>query len=236
MIRLFKYCSLFLLIIACSKVKTIETREIDLPAFSEVVVDESVELILTQDTVYSLSIEAAQKWINDIQFEVKDSVLYLSSSAKGRWLHPKHNKITLTIKCPSLAKLTCYESCNIQTTNPITSPEFGLIIGGKLNSAAIELNNSVSYIWNYHPCGGTIRFYGQSSFFKAWTTALLTVDAKDLICTNAFIENNAKNDVLISPTNELQYSILANGNIQLFSNPAVLMKVKHTGEGSIIQH
>jgi hypothetical protein len=234
--KVLRHIAIIFLLFSCSKYTERASKEITPSAFREIRLDDSFEVFLREGASYSVEIEAAEAYVDEVTVRVEDSVLIVKNEAHGVWLHPKSNKVRLTITCPNLRLLTAFETCTIKTLNPITTSEFGLIVGSKVNMAEIEVNNQTTYCWNYRPCGGTLTFTGNTTTFKTWCAAILTVDASELNAQNAFIENSGKNDVLIAPSDYLSYSILGKGNIQLFQHPAVIDTVAATGQGKLIFH
>jgi Putative auto-transporter adhesin, head GIN domain len=224
------------LITGCAKLKNDITKSVPLEAFNEIEIGASFEIELRESTNYNIEISGSEYFAEKVTFAVVDSVLTLNTDAKGKWLHPKKNKIKLIIDCPALKKCTAYETCNLKTLNPITTHEFGYIAGGKLNTANIEVNNDVCYFWNNSPCGGTITFSGTCNEFKSWGNSLISVNAKNLATSYAYIENKSKNDVLLTVTGILQYAITGKGNIQVFGQPAVVDLITDTGDGQLILH
>ena len=79
--------------------------------------------------------------------------------------------------------------CDIKTSNPITSNEFGLVLMGKVNHANLELDCNNFYYWNNFPCGGNLTLYGKTNILDLWNFAIMSIDAKNLIAQNAKIEN-----------------------------------------------
>lgn len=234
--KILGYLVLVGMLVSCSKYKE-RVSKLETPsAFRAIRLDSSFEVFLREGLVCSLEIEASKAYLADIHWSVEDSVLIVKNDGRGAWLHPKSNKVRLTITCPNLRLLTAFETCTIKTLNPITTSEFGLIVGSKVNMAEIEVNNETTYCWNYRPCGGTLTFTGTTTTFKTWCAAILTVDARQLNTQNAFIENSGKNDVLVAPMNYLSYSILGKGNILLYQHPAQIDTVKTTGTGKLIFH
>ncbi len=220
----------------CGKYNRRVSKQETLPYFHTLDLESSFEIELLESKGNSIEIDAAEAYMNDIQFEVVDSVLTIHNLAKGKWLHPKHNKIKLRISCEQLKLINAQESCHIQTIEPITTYEFGIIIGGKVNMADLEFNNSVVYCWNYFPCGGTLTFRGSAQTLKIWSTALMSVDAQNLAVQNAFIEHRGKNDLSMTVSSYLRWAIMGNGNIHCYGSPTQIEKVEDSGEGELVMH
>ena len=220
----------------CQKYKERVLKEQQLNGFHTLILDDSFEVELIESNGYHVEIEAAEKYIDAIKWEISDSTITFTNESKGKWRHPSHNKVRLRISCPSLKLIKAFESCRIKTLEPITTYEFGIIIGGKLNMADLEFNNTVVYCWNYFPCGGTLTFTGTTNTLKVWSTAIMTVDSRSLNADNAYIVHNGKNDLFLFVDQLLNYSILGNGNLQVYGNPSQIQQVEQSGEGELLLH
>lgn len=225
---------LVLLLGGCSKYKQRVSKDVDLNAFHTIQLEDSFVIELMESNGNSMQIEAAEAYLDDVSFTVQDSVLIIDNKAKNKWLHPKNNKIKLKISCEQLKKIVAYQSCDIKTIEPITTYEFGIIIGGKVNMADLEFANSIVYCWNYIPCGGTLTFRGSAETLKIWSNAIMTVDAKKLQVKNAYVEHKGKNDLWITVSDYLKYTLTANGNIHCYGNPLTIDEVEDSGEGQLM--
>lgn len=231
---------LFILVIAafsgCQKYKNRVSEEHQLDGFHTLILDDSFEVELVESDGYKVTIEAAEKYIDQIKWEITDSTITFTNESKRKWMHPAHNKIKLRISCPSLKLIKAFESCSVKTIEPITTYEFGIIVGGKLNMADLEFNNSVVYCWNYFPCGGTLKFSGNTNTVKVWSTAILTVDSRNLNANDAYIVHNGKNDLFLYANQLFNYSIQGNGNLNVYGNPGQVQEVDKSGNGELILH
>ncbi|ASS50544.1 MAG: hypothetical protein A3D31_13350 [Candidatus Fluviicola riflensis] len=222
------------LLAGCAKMNNDVTKSVELEAFNEIELGESFEIELRESPTYHIEISGSEHFVDKVTFGIVNGSLVIDTDARAKWMHPKNNKIKIVIDCPALRKCTAYETCNIKTLNPITTPEFGLIVGGKLNTANIEVNNDICYFWNYYPCGGKITFNGACNQFKLWGNSLITVNARNLVTSYAYIENKANNDVSLTVTGILQYTIGGKGNIRAYGQPTVIDLISDTGEGELI--
>jgi hypothetical protein len=134
--------------------------------FHTLVLNSSFDVSLVEADSFALMIQGSEKSTKNVQFEVNDSTLTLKNNTPNKWLHPKTNKVFVTIYCPKLRLVRANETCFVHTLTPITTQEFGLIVSSKLNGADIEVNNEVCYIWNQRPCGGNYVFRGKSNWCK----------------------------------------------------------------------
>ena len=221
---------------SCKKEFVQDKKIIELSAFTKIELNAPFDVYLMEDSVFSISIEGDENTIQSVSAEVKENKLIVEDNRKTRWLSPNRNKISLYIRSKPLEEVKANETCNIQTLSPITSSEFGLILGSKANAANLELNCDVFYYWNSHPCGGNVTLRGTVNELKIWNFALMSVDAKNLVAKKAIVENHAKGNCEIQVLNQLNYSIYGIGDILLSGNPPEINENTVNSSGKLIKY
>lgn len=222
--------------LSCRKDTKEDSKVFDnLGKFDEIELKSAFEVFLTQDTVYKVIVAGNTKMIENISVEVENNILRLKDNNHNKWLNPRKNKIRIYIHSDKPKKVTSFETCNVQTTNPIESNEFGLVTGSKLNMANLELNNNIFYFWNVHPCGGKITLKGKSNTLKLWNFAIMTVDAHNLETKYCIVENHSKGDCTVFVNDFLEYSIYGEGDINLYGNPSQIVLHDQTSTGRLIK-
>ena len=224
-----------MLIVACKKDEQV-TQTTELGAFHSVEVNSAFTVILVEDVSYYVEVKGAASFAEACEINVVDSTLYLSCNAKNKWTHPSDNHLEIIVHSPPLKLVTANETSFITNTTPITSDEFGLILKSKANEAELTLNCQNFYYWNNFPTGGMLTLHGEVHDLKLWNTAIMTVDARDLIAQYALIENSSKSDCIVTVTQGIQYKITDKGNIHLYGQPVSIEELEHTGDGALIEH
>lgn len=219
---------------SCSKSMESQIIEKPLGDFDSLVLNSVFEVYLVQGTENSIKIEGAQKILEKIDYSIIDNTLTIENNFKGNWVHPKNNKIKLTITVDQISKISANETCNIQTLNTLTGNEIGLVLTSKLNEASLDVNCSTFYYWNNFPCGGRIKLSGSTNELKLWNVALMAIDAYDLNANNVLIDNASKGDCKVRALQNLTYSIKGEGNIYVKGNPLNIVKVEESSTGELI--
>tara|TARA_R110000737_G_scaffold17130_1_gene34563 strand:+ start:228 stop:944 length:717 start_codon:yes stop_codon:yes gene_type:complete len=234
-----RYISLLvfgIILFSCKKNNPEGTIYTDLNAFSEIELSSNFDVYLIEDSVFSIEIKGFEKSISKVEYFIESDILKVDNKQKYKFTRPKTNKVTLYIHSKPLRKLTSNETCFIRTVNPITSDEFGLIFKSKANFAELDLAGNIFYYWNTFPCGGKLTLKGTTNQLKLWNTAILSVDAKGLTANYAVVENSSKGLCEVNVINKLEYSLLGDGNIDLYGNPPIKTEVAKTGKGELIVH
>lgn len=232
--KIFLYISLVLLNYNCKKDAQQILQAHELEPFNHIMLFDSFNTILHESDEFRIVIKAASSRQEFIKFSVTDSTLEVRNEKVAGWSNPSINEIELHIYSEPLSLVEVAESGLVSTANPITSEEFGIILKNKVNEANLELDCGTFYFWNNKPAGGRLTLTGQCGVLKVWSHALMSVDAKDLTCEVALIENKSKGTVEISPTQRLEYSILDVGDVFLFSNPTEIIEIENSGDGNLV--
>ncbi len=210
---------------SCKKEK-VTSKIVQLSPFVEVEVNDTFRVELEEDSVFYIEVIGDEKLIDKVEYKVEFEKLVLSNSKRLKWTQPTKNKTRIVIHALPLSKVVASESCFITTNNPITSQEFGLVLGSKLNEAVLELNCDVFYFWNNFPCGGTLELTGRTREVKLWTDALFAVDARKLEASYGNIVNGSKGNIAVRVNDKLDYSIQNEGDINLYGSPNEVFEIE----------
>ena len=234
--QLFILLCLLSIFLSCEKEIINKSRFVELEPFDQIELNDAFELFITEGNNYSIEIVGDEKVIEYVDLQVENNLLTIENKRKTKWVSPKKNKINIYVTSLPLNLITAAEGCNIQTLNPITSMEFGLVLTGKSNQANLELNGNTFYYWNNFPTGGKLTLSGRTEKLKIWNFALMSVDARELISKQALIENSSKGDCQVTVLNKLEYSISGEGNIHLYGEPLEIIANDLSSSGRLIHH
>jgi hypothetical protein len=234
-----KYCVylVFLpVVFSCEKDNTRDTIDYKiLTPFDKIELYSVFHVYLKQDTVFSIRVVGNKEYIDGVEFTIENGILSFYNETKWMWLRPEDNEIELHISADSVKKVSAYETCLIETVNPIITYEFGLELGYKYNEANLELNCHTFYYWNDFPCGGKLTLKGNTRELKLWNFALMSVDAANLTTDYALIDNYSQGDCRAFVKDILEYSIHGKGNIYLYGEPNQIIAKEITDSGKLIR-
>jgi hypothetical protein len=229
------FFALTLVLLSCQRDKDISVRISAPEAFNKVELLDAFEVFVSEDTLYAVEILGDEKIISYVELRVEDSTLFISNDWNNKWLTPRRNQIKVVIHAPPLSRIVASEGCNVQTLSPITSDEFGLIMGGKVNEASLELDCTTFYFWNGFPSGGKLTLSGKTEILKIWSSAIMSVDARDLITEYAEVENKSQGDCAVHVVQRLEYLIAGTGDILLYGNPPEVVAKGDSSTGRLIR-
>lgn len=219
---------------ACKKDFELSTIEASLAQFDTLTLNSVFEVHLIQGISNEIKIEGASKILSKVTYTIENNNLIIENNYHGNWMHPKHNKVKIYLTVDQLNRISANETCDIQTDNTLVANEIGLIMTSKLNHANLDVNCSTFYYWNNFPCGGKINLSGSCTNLKLWNVALMAVDASNLSCVDAYVDNASKGDINLRCMHQLSYKIAGEGNIINIGNPMILDKIEASGSGKLI--
>lgn len=223
------------LFFSCSKEKRVELNYVNLGSFKKIEFNSPFDVYLKEDTTFSIKIIGDEDKVGDIEFKLINNVLTFRNKSNSKLLTPTKNKIEIYINSKPLRAVDANETCNIRTLSPITSDSFYLILRNKVNEATLELDCHLFQYWNSTPCGGKVTLYGKTDELSMLNYAIMSVDAKNLISTDASVENSSKGDFELTVINRFEYSIKGTGNIILYGSPKLIIPNKLTSSGRLIR-
>lgn len=225
-----------LVLFSCKKDQNNEyEKKVTLANFSMIETYNYFKIYLVEDTVSFVRIVGDEKGVEKIDLLVENDKLMINDERKFRFLNPQ-NKIILYIHSKPLSKFELFDGGEVETVNPITSDDFGLILSGKGNDCRLALNTKTFYYWNNFLDGGKLYLTGQTDILKIWNYKLMSVDAKLLTAKRAIVENDSEGDCEVNVTDKLEYSISGKGDIFLNGNPGTLINTKDgESEGELIR-
>lgn len=222
------------LFFSCKKDDPQMHKMIELEAYHTLQLNDAFEVELLEQEDFGLEIWGRESFVEKTSFSIQDCTLSIQNTKKLKWTDPKGNKLKLLIKGKGLKAVYANESCIISSLNPITTREFGIILGSKANTADIWVDNQVIYYWNNFPCGGKLTIRGNTRDLKLWNHAIMTVDASALDAEYGFVENYSKGDCTVKLSEYLEYKIDGEGDILLIGDPTLYNKGS-ASSGSLIK-
>ncbi|MDD4604160.1 MAG: DUF2807 domain-containing protein [Bacteroidales bacterium] len=208
-------------------------REIrTLPVFTKIDMQDNISLVLIQDTVCRVEVEAGQKIISGIRTEVIDGQLILQNFNQCNWLRDYSKPINVYVYSDTLWKITYNSSGDITSNGTLKMDSLKVIVWGGCGTIDLTLD-----IWqgSFSLNMGTvdIRLHGVCAVNSVFTGDYGMFDGRDLRTGYTFITNKGSNDSYIQATNEIDATILSIGNIYYRGNPCNI-KSKILGSGQLL--
>ncbi|MFA6923007.1 MAG: head GIN domain-containing protein [Bacteroidales bacterium] len=209
-----------------------ESREIN--NFYFVKVYDNINLILTQDTVNKIEVEAGKNLLPNIKTEINNNTLSISNNNKCNWVRSFKKQINVYLSVKNLYYLGCRTSGNIISTNTIITPDT-FSIEGRNSSCSIKLtiNTKKSFI-RMHTGAQDVTINGIVDKNYMYAAGNAFIDCRNLIANNTEINHRCSGDFFAYGKNSLGGDFTGNGNLYYYGNP-FLINIKHpNGKGKLI--
>ena len=233
------YTFLILLFNACKKpgcfgtAGPMATTTQQLTSFNELVLSDNVNLILIQDTVEKMEIEAPQNMLSNITGNISQNILTISNATDCRWARNAGEKINVRLFFKDLKKIDYRGSGTL--TNTDTLKLDALHIESNTGAGDISLTLDTRYTGAYiffENAGITLR--GKSETCFTYTNNRGISNMSDFVVKKMVIEYGGFGDTYINVTDELSAVIFHKGNIHYKGSPVITKLISHSS-GRLIQ-
>lgn len=209
-----------------------EYREIG--DFSKVRIKSVVDVIITQDTINRVVVEAGEKMLPRIKTQVKYDELIIEDQNKIRWLNP-YDRPVIHLSVKELIQITPDEACYVSSTNALTGKEIGINYLCDYAECNLILDCGIVYFWNVSANIGYLNLSGQVDIGRFWNYGVCHIDARNLKSKEVLIENHSLGDSYVSPDSILRVGIYNDGNVFYNHQPLQIDTIEvFTGNGQLI--
>jgi len=200
--------------------------------FDTIIARENVDIILTQDTVNSIVVEAGENIIGGIKTTINDRQLEIDNRNSCNWVRSYDKPLNVYVHVKNLRKIYYLSAGNITSTNVLTPESFMLDVWGGCGS--IDLSISVIQGFIYEHLGtADITVRGGALYNSVVSGDFGLLQLKDLITDFTYISSSGTNDCYINVNKSLEATITSIGNIYYKGKPSV--KANITGDGKLIE-
>ncbi len=199
--------------------------------FNVIEVNNNINLILTDDTVASIKVEAGNNLLSEITTDIADGKLTLKNNNKCNWVRKFNVPINVYVHAHPIDKILGYNTGDITSTNAIKNNIFnfeGWSSGHfDLTVDCQELDCSL----NVDVCDAVVHGHADNCFL--WTAGNGFFHNEDLTTTNTFLTTKSTGDTYVNAANILSVKILGEGNVYFTGNPIITQTI--SGKGKLIK-
>ena len=211
---------------------TIIKEERQVGDFDSINVADYVNIILTQDSVNTVVVEAGQNVISNITTEVVSHELLIRNLLTCNWLRSYSKPINAYIHVKNLQKIYYNASGDISGTNTLKSGMLKIDIWGGCGSINLDLDVNQGLFFLRM---GTvdITLHGNCNVSSMFQEDFGIFKCRNMTTGFSFITNNGSNDCYINVSQYLVATIGSIGNIYYTGNPDSI-RTLITGSGKLI--
>lgn len=206
---------------------TVQTVTRAATTFHQVDVYDNIDVVLTQDTIESISITAPQYLEPNITSKIEDGILTLKNRSSCTWLRNAPDKVTVHVHLKKLDKIIYAGSGSITTTNTLLADNFTIYSkqgAGNVN-LWLQAAQTFSYIMDEN---ADFILHGTSDYCYSYTASRGTIDFSDFAVKKMQIEYGSVRDATINVSDDLNAVLYYKGNLFYKGNPVVSNDEMHS--------
>ena len=205
-----------------------ETRSIS--GFDKILVEDNLNVFITQDSVFEIKVEAGENIVPLIKTEVQpDGTLTIRNKNRCNWTRSYKKPFNVYIRMPVIKFITSNGSGSIKSENTITTPEFRVEVQST-GSVELDVNNSqvVTYMIGY----GDLTLHGITHNHSCTVGGNGFLYCSDLVTNYTYLHAYTNGLCYINVTGMLDCIIDSECNVYCYGNPGTVQK-KQNGEGQL---
>ena len=205
----------------------------DINSFNTISLSDNINLYITQDTIFSLTIEAGANLLKLIKTDVIDTCLYIQNKNTCNWVRSFKNKINIYLKCKEINFLKYNNaSGNIYTSDTLHSKYFQFDSNDGTGDINLTINANSSW-FNLHTGPAMLNVNGISGVNYLYSAGNGLADLRNLITGYTFMNNKSTNNCFVNVQQELEVKIGYVGDVYYTGNPYVI-NTQINGSGKLI--
>lgn len=217
-----------------SNTGSIITQERNISDFDSIALYDNPDLVLTQDSVNKVSVEAGQNIISGITTQVIDHMLVIHNMNNCNWLRSYDKPIRVHVSVKNLRKIYYEASGNITSANTIQANDLHIDLWGGCGVIDLDLNVNIgTFIQHMGTADMVLR--GACNISSVYSGDFGKLQLTGLTTGYTFVKNTGSNDCFVSVSKVLDATIGSMGNIYYSGNPDSIY-THINGSGAVIPY
>ncbi len=200
--------------------------------FRMIVLNDNVNLVLTQGDHYAVSVHGGKNLLKKIETRIEDEKLTIENNNTCNWVRSFDREITVYATVDTLEHIQYRGSGDISSTNTLEGDSLQLSVWEGAGKVDLDVNMHRNYI-SFHIGTADIYYKGYCHLSYISATSFGPVHAENMFSTFTFIGNGGSNNCYIWTDYDLGASITSIGNIYYKGNPTI--HLNRTGTGELIK-
>lgn len=195
-----------------------ETVKRDIDDFESIELRDYITIELYDSSETFVEITAPKNLIPEIETNVDNGKLKIENKNTCNFVRSFKKRITVRIYAPEFRDIQNFGTGDIRSVNAITSSYFKI----ENRKAAGEINVSLSVdsvAINTHTGVANVTLQGQAAKAKLFNQGLGIIDGRNLVTSEAYVNNSSINDVYVYSDGYLFAYIQFSGNIYYNGSP-----------------
>lgn len=210
---------------------SIITEVRSLPAFDRILVEQDVDVFITEDVVSEVKIEAGENIVPLIETTVVNGELIIRNRNRCNWARSYKKPLRVYLKTPGLSYIHANGSGEVKSLNTITVDSFDIRIQGAGNvDLTVNNNKVISRVYGI----GDLYLHGNTGEHACSIGGSSFLYAADLNTNYTWIQSYTLGESYIKTSGLLIYRIDDKGDIYCYGTPSTIQQVSSEGGGQLI--
>jgi len=203
--------------------------------FHSIVLDDRIDLVLTQDSLAesSITVEAGRNLLGRVHTEVRNGELRITSNLKCNWVRNLKERTVVHATFRQLERITYRSVGNITATTPIHGRTFRLEQWDGHGTVRLEVHVDTCWI-GLHTGVGDAVVSGTVQQLSLYTLNFAHIDASSFTASEVLLNNSGSGDIRCRATEALYVQVRNTGDVYYSGEPAML-EAQLTGSGRLIK-
>ncbi|MEI6946084.1 DUF2807 domain-containing protein [Paraflavisolibacter sp. H34] len=190
-------------------------------SFHEIDLYDNINLLLTQDTVETLFVEAGRNLMPNITTTVEKGVLVVRNATSCKWLRDPGETINVHASVKALDKLLYKGTGNITSTNALRAPRLEISSDEGAGDIELSVNTDVVMVLIHSENAG-ITLHGASGACGGYINPRGHLDLSDLEVADMNLTYAGARNTTVNVSHSLFMRILHTGNVYYKGQPGKL--------------
>jgi hypothetical protein len=209
---------------------TIIQQERTLAPFTGVKTEDNINIVFTNDSGSTVTVEAGSHIISKIKTEVEGGVLILSNDNTCNWVRSYHKQINVYIGIKEVKDIFHYGYGNISGNNLKKDTLFI----HHYSNGLINLNLTSKMIWTDMDHFGDLKLSGSTNQLLAYSLNVGELQAQDFTADTIYLNDSGQGRCNVRAISSLNVSIKNEGSVYYYGTPINIVLEKQ-GSGNLIK-
>jgi hypothetical protein len=198
------------------------------PSFTKLIVDQNINVFITQDSVSEIKVEGGENIIPLIKTDVENGVLVLENKNRCNWARSYDKPLNVYLKVPQLESIIANGTGDIKSLNTLNFPKIAIQIK---NSGNMQLDVNSSEITSYIASSGDLTLSGVASTHNCNVNKRAFLYCQNLQTSITNIESHTLGLCYVNVANSFICKMDDEGDVYCYGNPITISKdIKGQGQ------
>jgi hypothetical protein len=227
------YCMMAWFFISCKKpgclgnAGEMSAVSITLTPFNKLVLEDNVNLVLTQSTEEKMIVKAPENIIPNITGSISGQILTISNGTDCRWARDPGEKITVHLFFKELTAINYRGSGHITNTDTLKLDALKIETSVGAGDITLTLDNRYTGTYIYQE-NAHIMLHGKSEICYTYTNSRGITDMLDFRTKKMVIEYGGLSDTYVNVSDSLDGIIYHMGNVYYKGNPVITRSLSYS--------